>query len=170
MTHEYRGMRPDIDKATFVAESAELAGDIRVGENASLWYHVSMRGDLARIEVGEESNIQDNAVVHVSPDVPTLIGSRVTVGHSAIIHACTIKDGCLIGMGATVLDGSTIGEESIVGAGALVTQNKEFPPRSLIIGSPAKAVRSLSEEEVKAVRENCDEYVELARRYAESRR
>lgn len=169
MEHTYKDTIPKTEPALFVAESAELSGDVRLADNVSVWYNVSMRGDLDRIEVGEGSNVQDGTVVHVSTDVPTIIGAGVTVGHNAIIHACRIEDSCLIGMGSIILDGSVIGEESIVGAGALVTQNKEFPPRSLILGSPAKQVRTLEEEEIKAIRKNAEEYIELARAYAESR-
>ncbi len=166
MIYPYRDKRPEIDKAAFVAESAEVAGEVYLGENASLWYNVSIRGDLQPVYIGDRSNIQDNCVVHVAHEFPARIGDGVTVGHGVILHACSVGSDSLIGMGAIVLDGSEIGEESIVGAGALVTQNKKFPPRSLIIGSPAKVVRTLTDEEVKAIRDNAQEYVEFGREYA----
>jgi carbonic anhydrase/acetyltransferase-like protein (isoleucine patch superfamily) len=166
MIYRYKGDSPNTEKAAFVAESADVAGEVYLEEDASIWCNVSIRGDLEPVYIGKNSNIQDNAVVHVAHEIPARIGNGVTVGHGVILHACTIGDHSLIGMGAIVLDGSSIGEESIVGAGALVTQNKEFPPRSLIIGSPAKLVRSLSDDEVASIRENADEYVELAKEYA----
>jgi carbonic anhydrase/acetyltransferase-like protein (isoleucine patch superfamily) len=158
--------KSDTFKAVFVAESADIAGDVYVEEDVSLWYNVSMRGDLAPIYIGRGSNIQDGSVVHVAPQLPARIGRGVTVGHGCIVHACSVADGCLIGMGAIILDGSEIGEESIVGAGALVTQHKKFPPRSLILGSPAKLVRSLSDEEIRGIEENAAEYIRLAKEYA----
>ncbi len=158
--------RADTSKAVFVAESADIAGEVYLEEDVSVWYNVSMRGDLAPIYVGKGSNVQDGSVVHVAPQLPARIGSGVTVGHGCIVHACTIADGCLIGMGATILDGSEIGEQSIVGAGALVTQHKKFPPKSLILGSPAKLVRSLSDEEIRGIEENAEEYIRLAKEYA----
>jgi len=165
MIHNYKNSSPDTGKALFVAGTAELAGEVYVGEDASLWYNVSVRGDLAPVHIGKGTNIQDNSVLHVDRDGPCRIGDNVTVGHGAIVHACTVGNTCLIGMGAIVLNGAEIGDESIVGAGALVTQNKKFPPRSLILGSPAKAARELTDEEVEAVRKNAEEYVKLAREY-----
>lgn len=165
MIHNYKNSSPDIGKALFVANSAELAGEVYAGKDSSLWYNVSIRGDLAPVRIGEGSNIQDNSVLHVDRDGPCIIGDYVTVGHGAIVHACTVGNTCLIGMGAIVLNGAEIGDESIVGAGALVTQNKKFPPRSLILGSPAKAARELTEEEVQAIRKNAKEYIKLAGEY-----
>jgi carbonic anhydrase/acetyltransferase-like protein (isoleucine patch superfamily) len=121
-----------------------------------------VRGDIAAVRIGEGSNIQDGAVLHVDTDAPCDVGRNVTVGHRAILHSCTVADGALIGMGAIVLNGAEIGAGSIVGAGALVTQGKKFPPRSLILGSPAKLVRSLSDEEAADILRNSRHYVELA--------
>jgi len=168
MTYTYKNHTPELKKAAFVAESAEIAGEVYAGEDSSFWFHVSVRGDLAPVYIGQGSNIQDNTVLHVADELPVKIGANVTIGHNAIIHACSIGDNCLIGMGAIVLDGAEIGEESIVGAGALVTQHKKFPPRSLLIGSPAKVARELTQEEVDAIGHNAAEYIELSKEYGKS--
>lgn len=167
MIYAYKGKNPDLSEAAFVASSADIAGEVTLGRESSVWFNVSIRGDIAPVEIGEGSNIQDNAVIHVGYGVPTIIGKGVTVGHSAVVHACTVGDDCLIGMGAVVLDGAEIGAESVVGAGALVTQNKKFPPRSLIIGNPARAVRQIDDTALESIRANGAEYVELAHRYRE---
>ena len=148
------------DLTAFVAWNAEVAGDVSVGAGASIWFSASVRGDIAPISIGADSNVQDGAVLHVDTGIPCRIGKRVTVGHGAILHSCVVGDGALIGMGAIVLNGAEIGEGSIVGAGALVTQGKKFPPRSLIIGSPAVAKRELTEEEAAANLDNAEHYVE----------
>jgi len=165
MIYAYKDLYPEIDKAAFVAVSADIAGEVYAGEDTSFWYNVTVRADIAPIYIGRGTNIQDGSVLHVAENIPCRIGEDVTVGHGVILHACTVGDRCLIGMGAIILDGAEIGTESIVGAGALVTQNKSFPPRSLIIGSPAKAIRQLTEEEVEALGEHSRTYVELARTY-----
>lgn len=152
---------PKIGKKVFVAENAAVIGDVVVGEGASIWFGASVRGDEARIEIAENANIQDNATLHGC----VKIGHGVTVGHNAIVHGCTVGDNSLIGMGAVILDGAVIGENSIVGAGALVTMNKKFPPRSLIIGSPAVMRRELTDEEVKSIRKNAEEYSALSQKY-----
>jgi carbonic anhydrase/acetyltransferase-like protein (isoleucine patch superfamily) len=163
MVHAVGTKTPVIDDSVFIAWNAEVAGDVRLGAGASVWFSAAVRGDIAAIEIGERSNIQDCAVVHVDTDVPCVIGADVTVGHGAILHSCVVGDGTLIGMGAIVLNGAEIGAGSIVGAGALVTQGKKFPPRSLIIGSPAKVARGLGDEEVESSRMNAAHYVEAGR-------
>jgi len=165
MKYPFENKFPNMEKATFTASSAEVAGEVHAGSDTSFWFHVSIRADIAPVYIGDGSNIQDGSVIHVSRDIPCRVGKSVTVGHGVILHACTIGDSCLIGMGAIVLDNAEIGEQSIVGAGALVTQNKKFPPRSLIIGSPAQAVRTLTEKEVAGIRNNAEEYIALARAY-----
>jgi gamma-carbonic anhydrase len=165
MIYDYKGKSPDLSKASFIAESADIAGDVCLGAESSVWFNVSIRGDIAPVEIGERSNVQDNAVIHVGYGVPTKIGRGVTIGHSAVLHACTVGDDSLIGMGAIVLDGAEIGAESVVGAGSLVAQNKKFPPRSLIIGSPARVVRTLPDQAVEDVKKNGEEYIELALHY-----
>ncbi|MDO5825252.1 MAG: gamma carbonic anhydrase family protein [Methanosphaera sp.] len=145
-----------------IYDGAKVVGDVKLNDNVSVWYNAVVRGDQAPISVDENSNIQDNCVVHVSKNYPVKIGKNVSIGHGAIIHGCTIADNVLIGMGAIILNGAKISKNCLVGAGALVTENKEFPEGSLIIGSPAKAVRQLSEEQIKGIQENVDEYVNLA--------
>ncbi len=161
MIQNFDGKTPKVSETAFVAENASIIGDVEVGADSSVWFGAVCRGDEGEITIGERSNIQDNATVHSK----TRIGNGVTVGHNAIVHGCEISDNVLVGMGAVILDGAFIGEGSIVGAGALVTGNKTFPPRSLILGSPAKLVRELSEEEALSVVKNADEYVKLAEEY-----
>lgn len=156
---------PTIHSTAFVAPSASLVGHVTLEEEASVWYHAVLRGDINRIHLGPRSNIQDGCVVHLEDDLPTLIGERVTVGHKAILHACTVGDEVLIGMGAIILDGAEIGARSIIGAGAIVTKGKKIPPGSLVIGSPGKVVRTLDREEQEGLRHWADKYVLLSRRY-----
>ena len=147
----------------YIAEGAVVKGRVSIGEDSGVWYNATVRGDLEPIVIGTGSNVQDNAVVHVDPGFPVSIGDRVTIGHGAIIHGCTIGDDCLIGMGAIILNGAVIGKGSIVGAGALVTQNVQIPEGSMVYGSPAKVVRQVRPLELEASRENAREYVQLAR-------
>lgn len=151
---------PRIHPSAFVARSAEIIGDVRLGPLASVWPRAVLRGDINYIEVGEGSNIQDGSVVHLADEFPVIIGKYVTVGHLAMIHACTIEDECLIGMKATVLDGAVIGRRSLVGAGAVVTPGTIVPPGSMVLGVPAKVVRPLTEAEQAGLRHWADKYVE----------
>jgi carbonic anhydrase/acetyltransferase-like protein (isoleucine patch superfamily) len=151
--------KPVLGANVYIAKTAVVIGDVTLGANSSVWYNAVLRGDINRIVVGDYSNIQDNAVIHLADDYPCLIGRHVTVGHSAIVHACTVEDECLIGMGATILDGAVIGAQSIVGANALVTQGAVIPPGSMVLGSPAKVVRSLSAEDRQLLRGWADKYV-----------
>ena len=166
MIHSFEGERPDVSRAAFIAWNAEVSGSVTLGEGSSIWYGATLRGDVAAIRVGAGSNVQDGSVLHVDDGTPCLVGELVTIGHRAIVHACEIGDRCLIGMGAVILNRAVIGEDSIVGALSLVTQGKTFPPRSMILGSPAKAVRPLTDEEVADLRSHAEAYVELARRTA----
>ncbi len=162
----FGGVSPTLAPDVFVASGAQLIGDLHVGRQSSIWFNVVIRADVHYIRIGERTNIQDNTTVHVTESqAPCIIGSDVTVGHNCIVHACTVEDHCLIGMGAIILDKAVIREGSLVGAGALVTQGKEFPPRSLILGSPAKAVRLLTEVEYQALSDSARHYVETASRY-----
>ncbi len=165
MIMQYKDKTPKVSESAYIAPSADIIGEVTLGDNTSIWPHATLRGDMASITIGDDSNIQDNSVVHVNTGLPTVVGNNVTVGHSAVLHGCTVGDNCLIGMGAILLDGSVIGENSIVGAGALVTPNKVFPPRSMIIGSPAKAIRELTDEEIERVRDNGERYVLYAAEY-----
>jgi len=158
--------KPQIDLANWIAANATVIGDVTLGAQSSVFYGAVLRGDIARIVVGEGSNIQDNAVVHLADDLDAIIGAWCTIGHSAIVHACTIEDECLIGMGATVLDGARIGRRSIVGAGAVVTQRTVIPPGSMVLGAPAKVVRALSEAEQAALRGWAEKYVEVSKAHA----
>ncbi|MCU0794914.1 MAG: gamma carbonic anhydrase family protein [Akkermansiaceae bacterium] len=161
----YESHRPEIHPGVFVAASADVIGRVTLHEESSVWYHATLRGDINQIVIGPRSNIQDNAVVHLADDFGCHVGELVTVGHSAILHACTVKDEVLIGMGAIVLDGAEIGERSIIGAGALVTGGVIIPPGSLVLGSPAKVVRQLSLEEQRGVRHWADKYVVQSRKF-----
>jgi carbonic anhydrase/acetyltransferase-like protein (isoleucine patch superfamily) len=158
---------PTLAKTAWLAPSATLIGDVTVGEEASVWYQTVLRADINRIVIGPRSNVQDGSVIHLADDFGTLVGELVTIGHKAILHACTIADEVLIGMGAIVLDGAEIGARSIIGAGALVTGGKKIPPGSLVLGSPAKVVRTLSPDEQASIRTWADKYVLLSRSYRE---
>jgi carbonic anhydrase/acetyltransferase-like protein (isoleucine patch superfamily) len=157
---------PRLGPGAWAAPSADLIGDVRLGARASVWFTAVIRADNTPILIGEESNIQDGAIGHSDPGFPLTIGARVTVGHQAILHGCTIADDCLIGMGAKILNGAVLESECLVGAGALITEGKHFAAGSLIVGSPARAVRQLTEAEKRALRISAAHYAEKAARYA----
>jgi len=173
MVHKFKNFTPKIGEKSWIASSADVIGEVSIGEDCSIWFGCVVRGDVHSITIGDRTNIQDLSMVHVthyknndrSTGNPTIIGSDVTVGHRVMLHGCTIEDACLIGMSATILDGAVIGKESIVGAGSLVTKNKKFPPRSLIMGSPAKVVRELTDDEVKELYASASRYVEFKEDY-----
>jgi gamma-carbonic anhydrase len=150
--------KPVLGKGVYIARGAVVVGDVTLGDGASVWYNAVLRGDINRIVIGDHSNIQDNSVVHLADDFPCEIGSYVTVGHSAIVHACKIGDESLIGMGAVVLDGAEIGAQCLIGARALVTQNVKIPAGSLVLGSPAKVIRALTKEERAALKPWAEKY------------
>ena len=154
-----------IAHSCFVAGNATLVGDVTLGEEASVWYQTVLRADINRIVIGPGSNVQDGSVIHLADDFGVEVGELVTIGHKAILHACTVGNEVLVGMGAVVLDGAEIGSRCIIGAGALVTGGKRFPDGSLILGSPAKVVRTLSLEEQAGIRVWADRYVQLSREY-----
>ena len=162
----FAGKTPQLGRGVFLAETSSVIGDVVIGDESSIWYSTTVRGDVMPIRIGARTSIQDNTVIHVTSDFSgTIIGSDCTVGHSAIIHACTVEDFCLIGMGSILLDGARIGTGSLVGAGALVTPGTDIPPGSLVIGSPAKVKRPLNDKEREQIRYGAAHYVELARRY-----
>jgi carbonic anhydrase/acetyltransferase-like protein (isoleucine patch superfamily) len=157
---------PTLGQGAWAAPSADLIGDVRLGARASVWFGAVIRADNTPILIGEAANIQDGAVGHSDPGAPLIIGARVTVGHQAILHGCTIGDGALIGMGARVLNGAVIGAQCLVGAGALVTEGKQFEPGMLIVGSPARAIRALTEAEIAALGVSAEHYAQKAAHYA----
>jgi Carbonic anhydrases/acetyltransferases, isoleucine patch superfamily len=161
----FEGIHPTIHESAFVAASADVIGRVTIHEEASVWYNTTLRGDLNDITIGPRSNVQDNVVIHLADNYGCHIGELVTVGHSAILHACEVKNEVLIGMGAIVLDGAVIGERSIIGAGALVTGGTIIPPGSLVLGSPAKVVRTLSLDEQSKVKSWAEKYVLGSRKY-----
>ncbi len=151
--------QPRLGREVYLARTAVVLGDVELGDHSSVWYGAVLRGDINRIVVGHHSNIQDNAVLHLADDFPCLVGNWVTVGHSANVHACTVGDGCLVGIGSTILDGAVIGEQCLIGAHALVTPGTKVPAGSLVLGSPAKVVRELTLEERAGLRHWAEKYV-----------
>lgn len=162
------GTFPQTSDSAFVAPNCTLIGDVSVGPWSSVWYGAVARADMAAIIIGARSNVQDNCVLHTDNDRPCIIGDDVTIGHSAIIHGCTIENKCLIGMGAIILNGAVIGEGSLVGAGALVTQGTKIPPNSLVIGSPARVKRQLTPQEAESIGYSAREYVSLAAQHGKN--
>jgi carbonic anhydrase/acetyltransferase-like protein (isoleucine patch superfamily) len=163
--YEINGLAPNCAEGAWVAPSADLIGDVRVGPRASIWFGAVIRADNTPIVIGTDSNVQDGAVGHSDPGAPLTIGDRVTVGHQAILHGCTVNDEALIGMGARILNGAVIGAQCLVGAGALVTEGKIFEPRMLIVGTPARAIRALTEQEIAALAVSAAHYAAKAAHY-----
>ncbi len=163
---EYDGHAPQVRDAAFVAPTAVLAGQVTLEPGSSVWYGAVLRADTGRILVGEDSNVQDNAVLHTGPDLDVVIGKRVSIGHSAVVHGCTVGDDCLIGMHATVLNGAVLGEGCLIAAGALVTENTVIPPHSLVMGVPGKVRGTVTPEQAAELAHNVVEYCDLAGRHA----
>jgi len=163
--YELDGVAPRIEDSAWVADSAQVIGNVELAADVSVWFGATIRGDTDLIRVGSGSNIQDGSVLHADVDQPLTIGNQVTVGHKVMLHGCTVGDGSLIGIGAVVLNGAKIGRRCIVGAGALVTEGKEFPDGSMILGSPARAVRELTSEQHAGLLRSAAHYVENARRF-----
>jgi len=176
MLLKFKKWFPKVKKSAWIAPSADVVGNVKIGKDSSIWFGVVIRGDVHKIRIGKRTSIQDLSMIHVthykkedmSDGNPTIIGDDVTIGHKVMLHGCTIQNGCLIGMSATILDGAVIGEGSIVGAHSLVTSNKIFPPHSLIMGSPAKVVKTLSEDEVQNLLEHAKRYVKFKEEYHHS--
>jgi carbonic anhydrase/acetyltransferase-like protein (isoleucine patch superfamily) len=166
MIRTFQGIRPRIPKSCFIEDTAVVIGDVVVGEDCSVWFHAVIRGDVHYIRIGHRTNVQDLCMLHVTHDThPLVIGSDVTIGHHVVLHGCTIKDRVLIGMGAIIMDGAVIGEDSVVGAGALVTEGTIVPAKSLILGSPAKVKRPVTEKELVWIKESSENYVKYASHY-----
>ena len=165
--YELDGKSPELpaDGQYFIAETATVIGNVRLKTNASVWFGSVLRGDNEWIEVGEGSNVQENTVCHTDPGRPLVIGKNCTVGHNVILHGCTIGDNALVGMGAIVMNGAKIASGCVIGAGAIVTEDKEFPENSLIIGAPAKAVRTLTAEQVAQLTRGAPNYVRNSKRF-----
>ena len=176
MLYPFKNWTPQLGKGTWIAPSADVIGRCEIGEDASVWFQVAIRADVHFITIGSRTSIQDGSMIHVthykkedmSDGNPTIIGDDVTIGHKVMLHGCQIEDACLIGMSSTILDGAVIGKESIVGANSLVTKNKKFPPRSLIMGAPAKLIRELTNEEVKELYASATRYVNFKNDYINS--
>jgi len=167
--HSYKGNRPRIGSEVFIAEGAQVIGRVELGDQANIWFNAVLRADIERIVVGARTNIQDNSTVHVDYTHPAIIGEDVTIGHGVTVHGCTIERQALIGMNAVLLTGCTIGWGSIIGANALVTEGKTIPPRSLALGSPARVVRQITDEEVADLLESAQHYVAEAGVYLAER-
>ena len=163
--YELDGVAPRVAASAWVADNAQVMGDVVIGENASVWFGTTVRGDTDTITIGAGSNIQDGSVLHADDGVPLVVGANVTVGHQVMLHSCTIGDGSLIGIGAIVLNGAKIGQHCLVGAGALVTEGKEFPDGSMILGSPARVVKNLSPEQIEGLRQSALHYQQNAERF-----
>ena len=162
----YKGITPEFGTGVFLADGARVIGDVKIGADSSIWFNVTVRGDCNYIRIGERTNIQDNSVIHVTHDTgPTHIGDEVTIGHAAVIHACTIKNRSLIGMGAVILDGVEVGEQSVVAAGSVLPPGKKYPSGVLILGSPGKVVRELSTAEKSGLKESYENYLEYKKGY-----
>lgn len=159
---------PEIDPSAYVADSANIIGKVRIEANASIWFDVTIRGDNELITISENSNVQESCVLHTDPGCPLTVGPNVTVGHQAMLHGCSVGEGSLIGIQSVILNGARIGRNCLVGAGALVTEGKEFPDNSLIIGSPAKAVRTLSEEDIARMHKNTANYVKRGQHFKQN--
>ncbi|MGB7220668.1 MAG: gamma carbonic anhydrase family protein [Vicinamibacterales bacterium] len=161
MLRPYRGVLPRVHSTAYIDESAQVIGDVEIGEESSIWMAAVVRGDVHHIRIGRRSNVQDGTIIHVMRGThPTTIGDNVTIGHAAVIHGCTIEDQCLIGMGAIVLNGARIGSGSIVAAGSLIVEEMQIPPRSLVMGSPGKVKRLLTNDQIAQIQMYADRYVQ----------
>lgn len=162
----FRGIKPTIPDSCFIEDTAVVIGDVVMGEDCSVWFNAVIRGDVNHIRIGNRTNVQDLCMLHVTHDThPLIIGNEVTIGHSVVLHGCTIKDRVLVGMGAIVMDGAVIGEDSVVGAGALVVEGTVVPPKSVILGSPGRVRRSASDAELAWIKESAANYVRYASQY-----
>jgi len=166
MILKFKEFYPKIDTTAWIAPSADLIGNIEIGENSSVWFGCVIRADVNEVKIGKNTNVQDLSCIHTDVDTKTILGDNVTIGHKVMLHGCTVEDNCLIGMSATILDNAVIGAGSIVGANSLVTSGKVFPPRSLIMGSPAKVVKKLTQEDVDKLIKHAGHYVDYKNEYS----
>ncbi|HSA61183.1 MAG TPA: gamma carbonic anhydrase family protein [Nitrospiraceae bacterium] len=166
MIRTFQGIKPTVPQSCFVENTAVVIGDVVMGEYCSVWFNTVIRGDVHYIRIGDRTNVQDLCMLHVTHDThPLIIGNEVTIGHSVVLHGCTIQDRVLVGMGAIVMDGAVIGEDSVVGAGTLVVEGTIVPPKSLILGSPGRVQRAVSDTELAWIKESAENYVQYARQY-----
>jgi len=165
MIYDFEKHTPKLDPECWVAPNAVIIGRVELKKNSNIWFNSVLRGDLEPITIGKNSNVQDGSVIHTDPGCPTVVGDGVTIGHMVMLHGCVIDDDCLIGIGSTILNRTKIGKNSIIGANALVTENKIIPERSLVLGSPGKVVRQVTDEEIEHIKENARDYVENFKKY-----
>ncbi|MCX7746638.1 MAG: gamma carbonic anhydrase family protein [Clostridia bacterium] len=165
MIHPYKDFTPVVDKSCFIAPGSAVIGNVEIGRNSSVWYNAVIRGDMAKVIIGENTNIQDLSAVHCSTNIETVIGNHVTVGHGVVLHSCTIGDYSLIGMGAVVLDGAVIGKNCLIGAGSVIVPNMKVPDQSLVMGNPGRIRRMLTEEEVLNMGKGSEVYCKLLEEY-----
>ncbi|WP_184403476.1 gamma carbonic anhydrase family protein [Geomicrobium halophilum] len=170
MLYPYDNKHPTIAQSCYIADGAVITGDVSIEADSSIWFHTVIRGDVEPTEIGKRVNIQDQCMLHQSPGHPLIIEEDVSAGHQAVLHGCTIRKKALIGMKATVLDGAEVGEEAFVGAGALVTPGTKIPPRTLALGSPARVIRDLNDDDLKEMNRISQEYVKRAKAYADAKR
>ena len=168
MIINFENYQPKIADDVFLASGCKIIGNVKIQKKSSIWFNAVIRGDVARIKIGENTNIQENSSLHVDPSLPLNIKNNITVGHGAILHSCLIESNCLIGMGARILNKAKIGKNSIIGAGTVITENKEIPPNSLVLGVPGKIIREISKDEKKKISDSAREYYELALKHKKS--
>jgi len=165
MIKDFEGKSPQIDESAFVAENATIIGDVTIGRNVSIWYNTVLRGDVAPIVIGDNTSIQDGTVIHCDIGISTIVGENVTIGHGVMLHACEIGNNVLVGIGAIVLNQAVVGKNTIIGAGSIVTPRTKIPARSMALGTPAKVIKKIDQEEVKNLKVHADEYVKLMKKY-----
>lgn len=165
MIIDFEGVRPIISERAYISESVDIIGNVKVEDDVNIWFGTRIRGDMNKVIIGKNSNIQENSVIHVDSKCPCIIGKNVTIGHGAIIHGCSIDDNVLVGMGSIILNDAKIGKNTIIGAGSLITQGKVFPDGVLILGNPAKVIRELTEAEIESIQYSADNYVNLSKKY-----
>ena len=168
MLYSYHDKKPSVHESVFIAPGAHLIGDVQIGEESTVWFNAVLRGDEGPIQIGKKCSVQDNVTAHLYEGFPLFVGDEVTIGHNAILHGCTIEKRCIIGMGSTILDGAIIGEESIIGANTLIPSGKKIPPRSLVVGSPGKVIREITEKDIELIQLSIDTYVQKGKEYKEA--